>query len=466
MNQHILWPKDDIKNMAQENFIKTFKEWQKFGLRSEKSLNDKNLLNTKIVYYDENPAENGCRQVAITCLAHLPAFAQPKHDGIQNFNYEDRRSNYDHDCCFTIDRDYNYTCKAPLNRILHTKSTFETLKHCNPTLLEDWPDSYLEMVEDVMCASRRMYQLMLQYLGGEETVHPPKKFYEYKNRRAVDAKNNWEAYKQNLHSDSQLSEEPMDDEESNGTQDSQNQPLMCDNNSSSSDLLPQGMADLIAKPSTEDASASSDLVNNRNEIPAQDDTNYMDIGLPESGAFREEYDKLLNSNAVAAKTQKDSDLEGAHVSDGMLMTKYDAEVAQAYYEKLGPVLGKQFLTVGLTIHNDVMKNRLRKDMSKIVPCIVKDPEGLKSILDDNPEFMVQTLNTLADDWDSFWPKMKPIDKHLFNKLRVKFVAEHVQAKRQHQSSVSHAMPENSPQGANSTIAPRDSGQAAEQSNDL
>ena len=101
-------------------------------------------------------------------------------------------------------------------------------------------------------------------------------------------------------------------------------------------------------------------------------------------------------------------------------------------------------------------------MSKTVPHIVEDPEGLKSILKDNPKLMVETLHTLVEDWDGFWTTMRTMDRVLYNNLKMKFTKdEQMQANRQNQSSSSNAMPGNA---AMTAPPPCDRGEAAEQSN--
>jgi len=349
-------------------------------------------------------------------MEDFTAFPRATHDGIQNFNYEDVRSNYDYQYCFTQDIDFNYVSKAPLNRMSHTKYIFESLRKYNQELWTDWPGSYMEMIEEVMCMSNRMHQLMKQLILGEDgetLLHPPPIFYAYKRARAVDARNNWQIYneRQSVNSDSTTDGyEPMEqgDEMNVHTPPPLNSPLSqplpasVDDNSSTyssaDDALSQGMENGLSN-------VPSDLVNSSNVddgLPVQDGTNCNHILLlPQEGTpFRETYDKLFNAATDAINTQKNaSDLDGAYVSEGLVMQKYDTQMEQEYCKMLGNEDGKKLFTVNQAIHNNLMKNRWRDEMSKAVPHIVEDPEGLKSILTANPKLVVKTLHTLVEDWD-------------------------------------------------------------------
>ena len=341
------------------------------------------------------------------------------------------------------------------------------------------------MIEEVMCMSNRMHQLMKQKIvdeDGETLLHPPGIFYAYKRARAADARNNWLIYNERHsvgYSDSTTDGfEPMDQEDEMNVHApppplnsplSQPLPASVDDNSSTyssaDDALSQGMENGLSN-------VPSDLVNSSNVddgLPVQDGTNCNHILLsPQEGTrFRETYDKIftLGLTIDAINTQKnagDAYLRGG----GLVMQKYDTQLEQEYCNMYGNEDGKKLFTVNQATRHNVMKNNWKDEMIKSVPRIAEDPELHRSILTANPKYVAGTLRTLVEDWDGLWEAMKKEDMFLYDMIRDKFTKdEYDLVNRQMQAGSSmHAGMSTNPAMRDPTIPCDKGAEAAQQSN--
>jgi len=418
IDQPILWPKAEIKQMAEQNFIEPFKQWQSIG---ERKFGEDN-----IVFYDNVPAETGCKQVVIWSLSDLNVHpsVEKRHSGERDWNFEDVQASYGYEQCFTQDVDFNYTHKSFLNRAKYTQEAFDDVQQYNPNFWGDWNGSYMDMLEECMVMSKIMREMLEEKIvnaNGDTLIRPAGEVLAYKRARASDAYANWDVYHRikslgylDTSSDGiDYDVTPMDlgvEDATGAHAPSQNAPLH-ESLSLSADANASNYPHAADDTAIGLSNATSDMV------PAvQYGANVNPIlPTPQQGASGKVDQSDSPTTDVMNKPNNACNVYFG--GDDVIMQQYDNPMAQEYVRRYGKEEGtKRFTEYQETRHN-VMIDYWKRDMMKAVPLIAKDPALHKAILAANPSYAAATLKALIEDWDDLWKSMSKEDLYLYESLK-------------------------------------------------
>jgi len=405
---HIFWSKVAIRDMANQNFVQTFTQWQLLSTRKIK--NDPKCGNRNFIYYGDDLAEVGCTQVVITSLEEVEAEGS-NQGGSGQFNYKDKHTDYGYHSCFTRNKDFNYSTHSTLKRCIYTKDAFDTLINFNPIETADWPSNYMPMVEEVMNVSASVYNLMYKHLAGPITMHTSSKLYQYKYARMADAKANWETrrnYQKMVHGRTSILDEDEDmvnDEEiSADGYHGNGEKVPLHSTANDSGLATGSTPELPHTPAhTDDASTISENANIGNDQTPADSGIDWAIMLPRAnnGAFLREFQSLFGS---AANTTKEKQAGMAGIADdfdvygsiSMFMERYhERRHEQMLHEHFEPAQVEMMVKIDRALKNTIWKEDLKKLVKKNIMQVLGDSDAMNDIFRENPQCLMKAFEMMA-----------------------------------------------------------------------
>jgi len=468
--QVVLWPKNEIRQLARQQFIEPFKKAQKMPTRT--------VTDNGIVHYDGMPAETPCTQVVIWTMDDLNerhSVEKGMHNGQRDWNFEDAKVDYEYETCFTKDTDFNFTQKSFVMRAKYTEEAYDLVEKCNPHFWGEWSGGYKHLIEESMCMGKTLHDMMWETFmdDAKETsmLKSAQEMLIYKHDRAQDAFNNYQLYKRTNGSDASSDitatsstgsgNMSVDDDMDNTTEGSDNvvltPPELKAPVNSPADVA---IGTVLNAASDVRLTLPSDVTDSETILPhvPLEAAGPSDIPDPQQSAT----DVLNNPDNVQQVNFGEQDF--------LTLRKYDAQYddsMEGQYEKdYGKKKGAKYFEKYRKLREKTMIKNWQTDMRVGLPLIPKDPTFAKEILTANPDFMAVTMHALMENWDPFWKSLKQntyLYEH-FKKFNANVQQQFVQDEQllaKNNGQVEHDSA--NPKWRNDTITPQPNEQGQQQS---